>query len=605
MLVSSPTSPPAGELQAPRDAPDIGAQISLERVRTLYELTPPPVVAGAGFAVVVALMMWPVAPHALTLGWLALKLLLAALRVADALAFRHADDPLARMRHWLGRYLALMTLDAASWGGMTVLFLPHADGIAATVLLAGAVGVASVGVFTTFSHWGTSLVYLFSVLGPVMLDQLRLGERDNLLTAAALLIYFVVLGFEGWRSESRLVETLRLRYQNAWIAEQRRHALALAEHSSAAKSRFLAAVSHEMRTPLNGILGMTQLLGAQVTDAEQRHQLEVMRRSARHLQTVITDLLDLSRIEFGRLSIEQEPFAVADTVRDVTDLLCAVAGEKGLDFRLELDPALPERLRGDASRIKQVLHNLLGNAIKFTRHGGVTLTVAAIAGGLRFTVRDSGDGIAPEEAERIFDAFAQAGEAPARRAGTGLGLTISRQLARAMGGDVRHDPAAGQGAAFHFTVAAPAVSDDAPAATTAWSALPFRLSGRVLVVDDSPVNAIVAVGMLERFGLQVDVAEDGEQALERLPSGAYDAVLMDCQMPGIDGFEATRRWRLRESGDRLPVIAVTANAVPGDRERCLAAGMDDYLAKPFDLNELGALLQRHLRRRARQPAGMR
>ncbi|MED5618705.1 response regulator [Ideonella sp. BN130291] len=595
MLVSPPPSRTSASAVDPSDASGIGAQIALERVRTLYELTPPPVMAGAGFALLVALMMAPVAPPLLTAGWLGLKLLMAALRIVDAAAFRRCSAPAPALRGWLARYLTLMTIDAISWGGMTVVFMPYAHGIASTVLLAGAVGVASVGVFTTFSHWSTSLVYLVSVLAPIMVDQLAIGERDNLLTAAALLIYFGVLAFEGWRSESRLVEMLRLRYQNAWIAEQRRQALALAEHSSAAKSRFLAAVSHEMRTPLNGILGMTQLLGAQVSDPHQRHQLEVMRRSARHLQTVIADLLDLSRIEFGRLEIELEPFILTDTVREVSDLLSAVAAEKGLAFRVLLQPGLPARACGDASRIKQVLHNLLGNAIKFTREGGITLEVAATPEGLAFTVRDTGQGIALEEAERIFDAFAQAGEGAARRAGTGLGLTISRQLARAMGGDVRYQGEPSGGAAFVFTVAAAPMPTEDAALPRAWAAQAFQLRGHVLVVDDSPVNAMVAGGMLERFGLSVDLAEDGEQALQRLHTTRYDAVLMDCQMPGMDGFEATRRWRAQEAAAmRLPIIAVTANAVPGDRERCLAAGMDDYLAKPFDLNELGALLQRHL-----------
>jgi len=477
--------------------------------------------------------------------------------------------------------------------------MPYAQGIAGTVLLAGAVGVASVGVFTTFTHRSASLSYLVAVLSPIMVDQLSLGQRDNLLTAAALLIYFLVLGFEAWRSERRQVEMLRLRYQNAWIAEQRRQALLLAEHSSAAKSRFLAAVSHEMRTPLNGILGMAQLLRSQLADPQQGQQLEIMRRSARHLQNVISDLLDLSRIEFGRLEIEHEPFSVSETVREVNELLASIALDKGVDFQVHLVQPLPERVRGDASRVKQVLHNLLGNAIKFTPAGGrVVLEAAATPQGLRFSVRDNGQGIAPDEVERIFDAFAQAGAAPARRAGTGLGLTISRQLARAMGGDVRHEPAPGGGAIFHFTVAAPHLApeddthDDSP-----WSVQAFRLHGRVLVVDDSPVNALVACGMLERFGLQAEVAEDGDEALQRLHQRAYDAVLMDCQMPGLDGHEATRRWRAHEAAlglPRLPIVAVTANAVPGDREACLSAGMDDYLAKPFDMNELGALLQRHL-----------
>jgi signal transduction histidine kinase/ActR/RegA family two-component response regulator len=590
------THPPGGG-DRPSPEPDIGAQIGFDRVQTLYDLTPPPVVAGAGFALLVAAMMWPVAPRSLTIGWLVLKLTMALLRVVDARSFQHAPDRRATLRRWLWRYIVLMGVDAASWGAMTVVFMPYAHGIANTVLLAGAVGVAAVGVFTTFSHWRTSLLYLFAVLSPIAADQVLMGTRDSTLTALALLIYFSVLALEGWRSEARLVELLRLRYQNAWIAEQRQQALVLAEHSSAAKSRFLATVSHEMRTPLNGILGMTQLLHLQVTDGEQRHRIEVMRRSARHLQTVIADLLDLSRIEFGRLEIEHEPFVLVDTVHEVTDLLSAIAAEKGLRFHLHWLKPLPQRARGDAARVKQVLHNLIGNAIKFTRAGDVTLEVSAGDHLLCFTVRDSGHGIAPEQAERIFDAFAQAGEALSRRAGTGLGLTISRQLARAMGGDVRYEPGDNGGSVFRFTVAATHLPPEEDHGQETWRPHEFHLRGRVLVVDDSPVNALVARSMLERFGLRVDVAEDGEEALQRMRQLSYDAVLMDCQMPGLDGFETTQRWRRDEPAlghGHLPIIALTANAVSGDREQCLAAGMDDYLAKPFDLNDLGAVLQRHL-----------
>jgi CheY-like chemotaxis protein/anti-sigma regulatory factor (Ser/Thr protein kinase) len=353
-----------------------------------------------------------------------------------------------------------------------------------------------------------------------------------------------------------------------------------------------------MRTPLNGILGMAQLLRADATDARQAHQLEVMRRSARHLQTVIADLLDLSRIELDRLEVARELFVVADTVREVTDLLAPVAAEKGLGFHVHLEPPLPQQVSGDAARIKQVLHNLLGNAIKFTRRGWVALVVQGTPNGLRFTVSDTGDGIPPAEAERVFDAFAQAGTAPARRAGTGLGLTISRHLARAMDGDVVLDRDAGPGAVFRFTVRAPHAAGDAPASRHDWQALPFRFRGRVLVVDDSPVNAMVAQAMLERFGLETVLAEDGVQALEVMQQQPFDLVLMDCQMPGMDGLEATsqRREQERASGlPRLPILAVTADAVAGDRERCLACGMDDYLAKPFDLNDLGRLLGRYLR----------
>ena len=592
-------------MNPPRDAlpidgrppapPDLDARVSAEQVRTLYELAPPPLMFGAAFAVLVALMVGASAGSAMVLAWLGFKLAMTALRVADAIAYRRDPAAESRWRRWWWRYTALMSVDALGWSAMAVLFLPHTGGVVTALVLAGLVGVAAVGVHTTSCHGRTGTSFLLCSLLPTIAWQALQGGHDGRFIAGSLLMYLLVLLYENWRSSSRQLETLRLRWQNAWIAEQREHALLLAEHSSAAKTRFLATVSHEMRTPLNGILGMTQLMRAQVDDPQLVHQLEVMRRSARHLQTVIADLLDLSRIEFDRLDLVREPFAVVDTVREVTDLLAPTAADKGLAFDLRLLPPLPEMVVGDAARIKQVLHNLLGNALKFTEHGSVTLEVGGTTNGLCFTVRDTGEGIPPEQARRIFDAFAQAGTTPTRRAGTGLGLTISRALARAMEGDVTHEPGQPCGAVFRFVVRAPHVTGPADPGAT-WQPLPFALAGRVLVVDDSPVNALVAQGMLERFGLSVMLAEDGLQALSR-QRDRFDAVLMDCQMPGLDGFECTRHWRAQEAANgwgRTPIIAVTANAVAGDRERCLAAGMDDYLAKPFDLNDLGRLLQRHL-----------
>jgi signal transduction histidine kinase/CheY-like chemotaxis protein len=593
------TLPPSAAAAQHSPGLSIRSQVNRDRLRTLFELTPPPVAAGLSFVLVVSLLMWPLAPHGLTLAWVAVKLVVGWVRITESGRFkRAAPNEAPARRRWWRRYLLPMVSDAASWGVMTVLFLPYAQGLVATLLLAGVIGVAAVSVFTTISHSRTGLIYLGTVLLPVMADQLMSGSRDGLLIAAALLIYLLMLAYEGWRSEKRLIELLTLRYENADIAEQRQQALALAEHSNAAKSRFLAAVSHEMRTPLNGILGMTQLMRGTAQDEQHQHQLDIVQRSAQHLQTVIGDLLDLSRIEFGRIDIEQEPFGLVDTVREVTDLLAAIGAEKGLAFRLELDPGLPGQVRGDASRVKQVLHNLIGNAIKFTRRGEVVLHVAPTADGLRFSVRDTGSGIPARDAERIFDAFAQAGSGTTRRSGTGLGLTISRQLARAMGGDVLHQtPENGNGALFHFTIKAQHLGQPVPAAER-WKAEHFQLSGRVLVVDDSPVNAIVACSMLERFGIETEVAEDGEQALQRLRSQRYDVVLMDCQMPLLDGWEVTRRWRSEEAREPgrppVPIVALTANAVVGDREQCLAAGMDDYLAKPFDLNDLGLMLRRHL-----------
>jgi two-component system, sensor histidine kinase len=452
-------------------------------------------------------------------------------------------------------------------------------------------------VFSLASDFRASGLFVGIVLLPTALQQLSRATPESLVIGIGMLILLVLLWAESHGLEQRMSEMLQLRHENALIAEQRQHALLLAEHSSQAKSRFLATVSHEMRTPLNGILGMTQVLQQSGLEDGARNQLDVIAQSARHLQAVIGDLLDLSRIESGRLAIDVAPMRLQDAVRDVVDLLEPLATQKGLRFEQTLGPDLPEWIEADAPRVKQVLHNLIGNAIKFTVHGEVSLSVSRQAAQMEFLVRDTGIGIPPDQVERIFKAFEQvaAPGSAEHRSGTGLGLTISRELAQAMGGDVACRPAAGAGTEFRFTL--PCRPCGAPArAPDAMAELP-QLSGRVLVAEDSPVNAMIARTMLERMGLAVDLADDGHLALERMQHTDYAVVLMDCQMPVLDGWQATREWRERErriGGRRVPIVALTANAVLGDRERCIAAGMDDYLAKPFEMNDLAALMRRHL-----------
>jgi len=322
--------------------------------------------------------------------------------------------------------------------------------------------------------------------------------------------------------------------------------------------------------------------------------------------TVLGDLLDFSRIEHGRIALQAQVTALATMVHEVTDLLTALAADRGLRLQLTLAPDLPTHVLCDAARVKQVLHNLLGNALKFTPAGGqVSLCVSLSAPAdlstsqqLHFAVTDSGPGVPQADHERIFQAFEQSANTSTQgHIGTGLGLTISRELARAMGGDVSCRHAPGGGACFDFTLrCVPMPAPEAP--NTPTGALLAPLTGHVLLVEDQAVNAMVAQALLEHFGLQVSTVANGVLALASLEQQRPDLVLMDCQMPEMDGWEATRRWRVLEAADpahtRLPIIALTANAVQGDRERCLQAGMDGYLAKPFEPATLHALLSQWL-----------
>jgi len=588
------------------DGERIDDQVDAQRVAIVHELTPLPLFAGMAYAMLVAAVLWHYRPAAVVGTWLVLKLAIGVLRLLETRRYLRTPRVQGDSAHWRRRSLMLLVIDGLVWGAMGVLFMPEqAPGIRA-VMLASLIGIAGVGVFSYASDARGCVLFVFTLLVPTVVVQALRGVDEGWLASLGIVVYLAMMCLEARRSEARVVEMLRLRFEHAWIAEERQRAMRLSEHANAAKSRFLATVSHEMRTPLNGILGMTQMLQRSSLDGEQRAQLEIIHDSSRHLQAVIGDLLDLSRIEFGKLVIEERPFQLADTVQEVTGLLGAVATDKGLRFQLEWASGLPAWVVGDASRVKQVLHNLLGNAIKFTAQGDVRLVVSRQDGVLSFAVTDTGDGVAPALRETIFNAFEQGPSAALQgRNGTGLGLTISRRLARAMGGDVRcTEPATGVGASFVFTLACkmpladpmPAVLREEPSTAT--------LAGCVLVVDDNPVNALVATAMLKRAGLDVELADDGVAALERMSAGGIDLVLMDCQLPLVDGWEATRRWRrLEPAGQRLPIVALTANAVLGDRERCLAAGMDDYLSKPVDLEALIAVVTRLLARPALRQAG--
>ena len=602
---STVPAPPADAGAAPAA---VDRQIGFERINTLYAITQPMLFGGFAYTVLTGALLASSVPRPLLVAWLAVKIVLTAARLVDGRMFLRDRHRSLRQRRWKTRFFVGAVLDSVSWGLLAVLCMPTADPAVNGVLLAGLVGIASAGAIALSADRlaaGTSLVL---VLGPLIEQQAMVPTLLSRYTAAGLVIYAALLFLEARNSHQRFTEAMRLRFENAAIAEERHRALVFAEHSNAAKTRFLASVSHELRTPLNGIIGMTQLVAVEPLSPLQHQRLAVLRHSAEHLVTVIGDLLDLSRIEFDRIEIDAQPTLIAQTVRDVTDLLQPVAVERGLDFEVVFDLGLPAAALMDASRVKQVLHNLIGNALKFTAQGGVGLAVSMSDGLLRFRVSDSGEGIPPDAIERIFDAFEQgpSSTAPAR-SGTGLGLTISRRLARAMGGDVTCRSVPGRGTTFEFTIAfrptprtptpRPSLSEELAAAGAA-AEPPVARPGRVLVVEDNEVNALVVRGMLEQMGVNAELAVDGQKALARMGQIAYDLVLMDCQMPVLDGWEATRIWRARETrlrqNQRTPIIALTASAAAGERERCLEAGMDDYLSKPFTREALGELVDRYL-----------
>ncbi len=423
--------------------------------------------------------------------------------------------------------------------------------------------------------------------------------------------------------------------------EELHSALVTAREATELKSQFLANMSHEIRTPMNGVVGMTSFLLETALTAEQQEYAESIRRSADALLTLINDILDLAKIESGKLRIDRVPFSVEALVEETTSVLAFEARAKGLEFVCTILPGLNRPVAGDPGRLRQVLTNLVGNAIKFTEEGRIHVNVELLnevtSGVLvRFTVKDTGIGILPDQKNRLFQSFTQGdGSSTRRYGGTGLGLAISKQLVELLGGEIGVESEPGRGSRFWFTAnfgkldsraaveVQPAVSPIEPpgmpkANVDAIDSRPpapgfdaVKFAGvlaeksqigeddrRVLLAEDNEINQRIAVRLLQRLGLTVDSVANGREAVEAMAHRKYDLVFMDCQMPGMDGFEATGIIRTQQGKtDRTPICALTANAMEGDRERCLAAGMDDYISKPVGIEKLKDVIDRWIQRR--------
>ena len=590
------------------------------RRKALFERLPLSMAIGVFIALGVVWVLWNHIPREPLLAWLAIRVAVSVTRFWESMRLMRID--VTGLKNEFINYRVLAMIDGVAWGALGWWLTPVENIQVAAVSIGVGLGVAALGVLILHMDLWAASLFITPILLPNSLYALTRTDEFGIFCAAAMGGFLVMLLLEARRSNLRLHELFRLRFQSEQVAQAQAEALRQAQYLSEAKSRFVATMSHEMRTPLHGILGLARLMAERERHPEDTHRLALIRSSGEHLVSVINDVLDFSRMESSGLPIHRQPFDLHALVREVADTQRIAAAEKHLTLVMQFEAETDMDVVGDAVRIRQVLHNLVGNAIKFTQEGGIRLHVARRPGSdeVAIAVHDTGIGIPSTDLARVFEAFHQAeGTYQRRFGGTGLGLTISRELCRAMDSELSCRSEVGRGSEFRFVLPLPAVArcgaqamtvvaaspvSNAPAADMAKAAqAPSSEAApgdgpHVLLVEDNPVNVLVAQAQLQQMGVRVSVVNDGLEAVDWMIRQQPDLVLMDCEMPGLDGFEATRRIRAHERAvGRKPVdiVALTANGREVHGDRCRDAGMNGHLAKPFGPDDLARVLMHHLR----------
>jgi signal transduction histidine kinase/CheY-like chemotaxis protein len=594
------------EVSAAVDAgsPDVQERIEAEATVLLYRSSGFGLLSNLLLATVLVAGTFGVYPLSFHLKWLAAIVVVSLARWFLAAAFKRAQPSVADLPKWRNAFVVGVGLIGVIWGAAGWSYFAS-DTLLPRLLVVLILAGINAGAARSFGPVPLAYcIYVLTTLCPLLIRFALMPIDGSWLLAISTVIYALFLLNTLRLHHADLQRLHRLIFTNEELVATMRREKTKAEEKNQAKSDFLATMSHEIRTPMNGILGMLQVMQDAPVNETQREQLSIATNSADSLMRLLNDILDFSKIESGMLDFEAIPLALADTVEEVAALLRPRANNKKLELELDLDPSLPAYVTSDPVRLKQVLLNLTGNAIKFTEKGSVKIQVRLLPASeasarVSFSIRDTGIGIDRDTQEKLFRLFTQGDSTMSRRfGGTGLGLAISQKLVERMGGRIAVASEPGKGSTFSFELAFTVASAPKPSTTRSPFAGNAPMAGRLLVIEDDRVNQRVIQALLGKLGLESVVVGNGLDAVKAAISEPWAAVLMDCQMPGMDGFEATRRIRQLTAGRHLPIIAITANARPEDRAACEAAGMDDFLPKPIRQKELKACLSRWLNTQA-------